>query len=72
MEAMRRKHHSRVGRFFLELVGWPVAPAAAGPTTPPGPSHHQPVHHEGSEHFLDPICGTCGTRHRADQPPRTD
>jgi hypothetical protein len=69
MAELRRRRHSRVGRFFLELVGWPVAPSQEQ-VGHAGPSHQHPVRHGDSEHFLDPVCGTCGARHRTEHPPR--
>jgi hypothetical protein len=46
--AMLRKHHSRIGRFFLRVVGWPVAAPVgqADHTTPT--SHQRPVRHDYS------------------------
>ncbi len=64
-----RKRHTRVGRFFLELVGWPVAPpmCQAGHA---GPSHLHPVRHDDRQHFLDAECGTCHLPHQTGHPPR--
>jgi hypothetical protein len=68
LAALRGKRHSRIGRFFLELVGWPVA----RPLTQAGhssPTHLRRVHDEHPNHFSDPVCGTCGARHRTEHPP---
>jgi hypothetical protein len=42
-----RKHHSRIGLFFLRLVGWPVARPVdrARYSTPP---HQHAVHHDAA------------------------
>jgi hypothetical protein len=62
MAALRRKHHSRVVRFFLELVGWPVSPPTCAHGNPRSPREYG----DGAEHFLDPVCGTCGARRPTD------
>lgn len=65
---LRRKHHSRIGRFFLELVGWPVAQPKVQPGHS-GPSHLHAVLPKSPNHPLDPVCGTCGARHRTEHLP---
>ena len=43
LAALRSTRHGRLGRFFLELVGWPVARPMLHAGNP-GPSHLHPVH----------------------------
>ncbi len=69
MEELARARHGRVARLFLELVGWPVAPADAATRGSPS-SHQHAADHVAPEHVVDPVCATCGARHATGRPPR--
>jgi hypothetical protein len=71
MAALRSTRHGRLGRLFLELVGWPVARPKLQAGNP-GPSHLHPVRQEHAGEAPDPVCSACGTRHRTERPPPSD